>query len=86
MAEFPEAHRFTLDLPARAGKRSARQHAWRCASDVCASVGRALAPIANASDEIELFAIEVRELNPPPGEKPILWRLLTTHTVEKEGL
>ena len=36
----------------------------------------------NASDEIELFAIEVRELDPPPGEKPIVWRLVTTHTVE----
>jgi hypothetical protein len=29
-----------------------------------------------------LSAIEVRELNPPPGQKQILWRLLTTHTVE----
>ena len=36
----------------------------------------------SAPDEIELFAIEVRELDPPPGEEPILWRLLTTHPVE----
>ena len=35
----------------------------------------------NAPNEIELFAIEVRELDPPAGEEPILWRLLTTHTV-----
>src|SRR4029077_5418213 len=32
--------------------------------------------------EIELFAIEVRELNPPAGDA-ICWRLLPTHPVEK---
>jgi len=35
-----------------------------------------------APEQIELFAIEVRELNPPPGEQAIIWRLLTTHTIE----
>ena len=35
-----------------------------------------------ASPEIELFAIEAREINPPPGQKPILWQLLTTHCVD----
>jgi hypothetical protein len=36
----------------------------------------------NAPREVELFAVEVRELNPPPRETPIHWRLLTTHEVE----
>jgi hypothetical protein len=41
---------------------------------------------ANCSDrdaprEIELYAIEVCELDPPPGDA-ICWRLLTTHHVE----
>src|SRR6202023_929421 len=36
----------------------------------------------NAPREIELSAVEVRELNPPAGETPILWRLLTTHVVD----
>src|SRR6202162_2550784 len=36
----------------------------------------------HAPSEIELSAIEVRELNPPAGEEPVHWRLLTTHDVE----
>jgi hypothetical protein len=29
-----------------------------------------------------LSAIEVSEIDPPPGEQPITWRLLSTHDVE----
>ena len=82
MAAFPEQHRFTLDLPARPGKRRARQACLTvrfgrvrvCRPQPCSD--------PNAPREIELFAIEVGELNPPAGETPILWRLLTTHEVE----
>jgi len=82
MAEFPEQHRFTLDLPARPGKRQARQAQLSvrfgkvriCRPTSCSD--------RNAPAEIELYAIEVRELNPPAGEEAICWRLLTTHEVE----
>jgi hypothetical protein len=30
--------------------------------------------LANAPEQIELYAIEVRELNPPPGDHAIIWR------------
>jgi len=81
LARMPEAHRFTLDLPARPGKRGARtaHMAVRfgririCRPGACSD--------RNAPREIELFAIEVRELNPPRGDA-IHWRLLTTHPVE----
>ncbi len=81
LARLPEAHRFTLDLPARPGKRGARtaRMAVRfgririCRPGACSD--------RNAPSEIELFAIEVCELNPPPGDA-ICWRLLTTHPVE----
>jgi hypothetical protein len=82
LAGFPEAHRYLLDLTAQPGKRSARQ--------ACIAVRfgpvRIRRPAScfdpNAPEEIELFAVEARELNPPAGEKPICWRLLTTHRVE----
>jgi hypothetical protein len=82
LAGFAEQHRYLLDLPARPGKRSARQAcmAVRFGRVRIRRPGRCSDP--DASDEIELFAIEVRELDPPRGEKPILWRLVTTHTVE----
>ena len=81
LARLPEAHRFMLDLPARPGKRGARtaRMAVRfgrvriCRPGVCSD--------HSAPPEIELSAIEVRELNPPPGDA-ICWRLLTTHPVD----
>jgi hypothetical protein len=84
LAQLPEAHRFTLDLPARPGKRGART------AHMAVRFGRIrIRRPRNCSDrdapgEIELFGIEVRELNPPPGDA-ICWRLLTTHAVENVG-
>ena len=36
---------------------------------------------SEAADHVELTLVEVREVNPPPGKTPLLWRLLTSHTV-----
>lgn len=82
LAGLPEAHRFMLDLPARTGKRSARtaRMAVRFGRVRICRPGACSDP--QAPREIELFAIEVRDLNPPAGEEPICWRLLTTHPVE----
>ncbi len=40
-----------------------------------------LMPKKLGGEIIKVCAIEAREINPPAGEKPILWRLLTTHQV-----
>ena len=81
LAGFAEQHRYLLDLPARPGKRSARQAcmAVRFGRLRIRRPGSCSDP--NASDEIELSAIEVREIDPPRGEKPIVWRLVATHMV-----
>jgi hypothetical protein len=82
VAAFPEQHRFTLDLPARPGKRQAR----KARLSVRFGKVRVRRPRScsdpRAPDEIELSAIEVSEIDPPPGEEPITWRLLSTHEVE----
>ena len=82
LESLAEAHRYRLELPARAGKRSART---ACLAVRFGSI-RIRRP-KNCSDaaapaEIALSAIEVRELDAPAGEEPVLWRLLTTHPVE----
>lgn len=82
LAGFAEAHRYVVELRARPGKRSARQAcmAVRFGRVRIGRPGNCSDP--SASEEIELFAVEVRELDAPRGEKPIVWRLVTTHTVE----
>lgn len=32
-------------------------------------------------DKVQLYAVEAKEVNPPAGQEPIHWRLLTTHRV-----
>jgi hypothetical protein len=82
MAAFPERHRFKLDLPSRPGKRQARQaHLILRFGKIRIRRPKACSD-RKAPAEIELFAIDVCELNPPSGEEPIHWRLLTTHEVE----
>jgi hypothetical protein len=82
LAKFAQAHRFTLDVQARPGKHVARQAVMAVRFGRVRIRRPTSCSDRNASAEIELSAIEVRELNPPPGQKQILWRLLTTHTVE----
>jgi len=35
----------------------------------------------NYPPSIQLYAVEAKEVNPPPGQAPIHWRLMTTHPV-----
>ncbi|QQO32033.1 IS4 family transposase [Bradyrhizobium diazoefficiens] len=83
MAELPERHSYSLDLPARPGKkRQARQ------ARLTVRFGRVRirrpqsCSDRDAPEEIELSAIEVIERDPPAKETPVHWRLLTTHAVD----
>jgi hypothetical protein len=59
------------------------------AREALLSVSRATVAIQrpaklNANDyppSIQLYAVEAQEVNPPPGQPPIHWRLMTTHCV-----
>lgn len=83
LAGFEEKHRFELDLTARPGKKRTARTATIAVryGPVCIRRPKACSD-RQASPEIELFAIEAREIDPPPGPKPILWQLLTTHCVD----
>lgn len=82
MAALPEQHRLTIDLPARAGKRQARQAHLAVRFGTVVICRPASCSDPHAPRQIELSAVEVREIDPPSGEEPVLWRLLTTHDVE----
>lgn len=77
---LPEAGRRRVELPARPG-RPARQAALaiRFGSLEIARPGYLPATMPGT---VRLQLVVARELDPPPGETPICWRLLTTHAVE----
>ena len=79
---FAIAGRRTIDVPARPGGRAARKAEL--------AIGFGSVSIARPRHEVpkdwpksaELQLVIAREIDPPEGEKPIVWRLLTTHAVE----
>lgn len=81
LAGLPEAHGFRLELPSRPGKRGARTARLTVRFGRIGIRRPAACSDRNAPREIELSAIEVRELDGPPGDE-ICWRLLTTHPVD----
>lgn len=78
---LPEAARADLDLPAKPGRaaRTARL-AVRFATMELSRPDRGFRSGLPATLPVQL--VDVREVDPPPGEPPIHWRLLTTRPVE----
>lgn len=69
-----------FDLPIRGDTRSGR--VGRLASITLRCCALQLAPQALKGELIALYGLEACEQNPPAGQAPIRWRLLTTHPVE----
>jgi hypothetical protein len=82
MADLPEKHSYSLDLPARPGKRQARQARLTVRFGNVRIRRPQSCSDRDAPEEIELSAIEVVERDPPAKETPVHWRLLTTHAIE----
>lgn len=41
--------------------------------------------VAHCPESLNLNFVEVREVNPPDGEEPVVWRLVTTEPIEDEA-
>jgi hypothetical protein len=77
---LPEAGRATLDIPAKPGRKA------RSATGAIRFMTVELARPRNGKnaglpETVRLTAVDVREIDPPPGEV-VHWRLLTTHTIQ----
>lgn len=78
---LPEAGRAQLDLPAQPGRKArTAQLAVRFAVLPLAKPDRGFGK--GLPQAVELQCIDVREVEPPPGQVGVHWRLLTTHAVE----
>jgi hypothetical protein len=76
----PEAGRADLDLPAKPGRKARQtQVAIRFMPVTLARPRNGL--VAGLPKSVSLTLVDVREIDPPPGEA-VHWRLLTTHVVE----
>ena len=82
MAQRPHIVGPRIEIPAKAG-RSARSAATRIAFAriEIEQPGRVYAA-GPLPQSIPVYAVHVEEIDPPPGEKPTAWLLLTTHKVE----
>lgn len=79
---LPVAERFTLDLPERPGKRSARTATLELRYGAVAVKRPRNGTHPGAAPALTLRMVDVREVDTPAGEDPVHWRLLTTHQVE----
>ena len=81
-ADWPEADRMELDLPVRKARKARRAVLALKYGTVeirrpqsCSTPGM--------PKTVRLQLVEVEEIDPPSGETPVHWRLLTTHPVAR---
>jgi hypothetical protein len=80
-AQLPLAGLRTIELPARdpgQRKRSAQLELRYGEVEICRRRGEG---DQRLPPSVKLRLIELREVDPPAGAKPLHWRLLTTHTI-----
>jgi len=74
---LPVAERFSLDLPAIPGRAARRAKMVLRFGPVC--IARpAHSPDRDLPKSVTLYALDVREIDPPAGVEPIHWRLMSS--------
>jgi len=82
MSAMPVAHRFRLTLKAQGGKRKARTAKLELRFAEVTIARPAHLSAGAAPPQVTLRVVDVCEYDTPPGEKPIHWRLSSTHQVK----
>ncbi len=79
---LPVAHRYSFTLPARPGKRTARQAQMELRFGTVTIKRPRNGGDRTAPEGVTLRVVDVREVGAPAGEEPVHWRLLTTHHLD----
>jgi hypothetical protein len=76
----------SIDLRARAGRPARTAKLETSFGRVMLKRPANLTKYKELAETVEVSLVEVREVDAPPGAKPIMWRLLTTHAVEDAAM
>jgi Transposase DDE domain len=79
-AGLAEQWRDTIDVPAR-GNQPARKAVVTLRFGAASLKRPDKPPAKGLPQSVSLWVVDVQEVNPPKGAKPVHWRLLTTHAV-----
>lgn len=79
-ASLTEGGTAEIELRARDGRAARTAHLAVRFGEVVLK-RPATRPDRSLAETVTLRLVEVREIDPPPGAEPIMWRLLTTHAV-----
>lgn len=80
-ASWPEWDRATISVPPRGTSRPARE-ATVAVRFGMVTLRRPSTQSRQLSDCVTLWVVDVHEVDPPAGQDPVHWRLLTTHEVD----
>ena len=79
MQAWPERHRETIVVPAQPGRRE--REACLALRFGRVSLRRPATADSKLAASVDVFVVDVSEVDAPPGVEPLHWRLLTTHAV-----
>ena len=79
MDVWPERHRETIVLPDQPGRRE--REACLALRFGRVSLRRPATADSKLAASVDVFVVDVTEVDTPPGVEPLHWRLLTTHEV-----